>query len=119
MTAKLLVTGSAGHLGEALMRKLRAASRPALGIDIKASAFTDCVGSIYDRSFVRQCMRGVRTVIHSATLHKPHVVTHTMQDFVDTNITGTLTLLEEAVGAGVECFLYTSTTSTFGAALTP
>ena len=64
-------------------------------------------------------MRGVRTVIHSATLHKPHVVTHTMQDFLDTNITGTLALLEEAVAAGVECFLYTSTTSTFGAALTP
>jgi UDP-glucose 4-epimerase len=117
MTA--LVTGSAGHLGEALMRKLRAAPRPALGIDIKPSPFTDRVGSICDRSFVRQCMRGVRTVIHSATLHKPHVVTHTMQDFVDTNITGTLVLLEEAVAAGVECFLYTSTTSAFGAALTP
>ena len=101
------------------MRRLRAAPRPALGIDIKPSPFTDRVGSICDRAFVRQCMRGVRTVIHSATLHKPHVVTHTMQDFVDTNITGTLVLLEEAVAAGVECFLYTSTTSTFGAALTP
>jgi UDP-glucose 4-epimerase len=64
-------------------------------------------------------MRGVRTVIHSATLHKPHVVTHTKQGFIDTNVTGTLVLLEAAVAAGVECFLYTSTTSTFGAALTP
>ncbi len=39
-----------------------------------------------------------------------------------TNITGTLVMLELAVAAGVECFLYTSTTSTtstFGAALTP
>ena len=101
------------------MRRLRAAARPALGMDIKPSPFTDRVGSIGDRAFVRQCMQGVRTVIHSATLHKPHVVTHTMQDFVDTNITGTLVLLEEAVAAGVECFLYTSTTSAFGAALTP
>jgi UDP-glucose 4-epimerase len=115
----VLVTGSAGHLGEALMRKLRAACRPASGLDIKASPFTDHVGSVSDRAFVRQCMQGVRTVFHSATLHKPHVVTHSMQDFVDTNITGTLVLLEEAVAAGVECFLYTSTTSTFGAALTP
>jgi UDP-glucose 4-epimerase len=115
----VLVTGSAGHLGEALMRKLREASRPALGIDIKPSPCTDHVGSVCDRAFVRQCMQGVSTVMHSATLHKPHVVTHTMQDFVDTNITGTLVLLEEAVAAGVECFLYTSTTSTFGAALTP
>jgi UDP-glucose 4-epimerase len=115
----VLVTGSAGHLGEALMRTLRAASRPALGVDVKPSAFTDRVGSICDRAFIEHCMRGVRTVIHSATLHKPHVVTHTMQDFIDTNITGTLVLLEAAVAAGVECFLYTSTTSTFGAALTP
>jgi UDP-glucose 4-epimerase len=115
----VLVTGSAGHLGEALMRTLRATSRPALGVDVQPSAFTDRVGSICDRAFIEQCMRGVRTVIHSATLHKPHVVTHTKQDFVDTNITGTLVLLEAAVAAGVECFLYTSTTSTFGAALTP
>jgi len=40
-------------------------------------------------------------------------------DFIDTNVTGTLVLLEAAVAAGVECFLYTGTTSTFGAALTP
>jgi UDP-glucose 4-epimerase len=115
----VLVTGSAGHLGEALMRTLRTASRPVLGVDIKPSAFTDRVGSICDRAFIEQCMRGVRTVIHSATLHKPHVATHTKQDFIDANITGTLVLLEAAVAAGVECFLYTSTTSTFGAALTP
>ena len=115
----VLVTGSAGHLGEALMRTLRAASRPALGIDVKPSGFTDRVGSVCDRAFIQECMRGVRTIIHSATLHKPHVATHTKQEFIDTNITGTLALLEAAVAAGVKCFLYTSTTSTFGAALTP
>jgi UDP-glucose 4-epimerase len=118
-TMTVLVTGSAGHLGEAFMRTLRALSRPALGVDIKPSAFTDRVGSICDRTFVEQCMGGVSTVIHSATLHKPHVATHTKQDFIDTNITGTLVLLEAAVAAGAGCFLYTSTTSTFGAALTP
>jgi UDP-glucose 4-epimerase len=116
---KVLVTGSAGHLGEALMRTFRAMSRPAVGVDIKPSACTDRVGSICDRTFVAQSMQGVRTVIHSATLHKPHVATHTKQDFIDANITGTLVLLEAAIAAGVECFLYTSTTSTFGAALIP
>ena len=119
MHTKVLVTGSAGHLGEALMRTLRGQSRPVVGLDIKASPFTDRVGSITDRAFVGESMRGVGTVIHAATLHKPHVATHTKQDFIDTNITGTLVLLEEAVAAGVERFLYTSTTSTFGAALTP
>ena len=65
------------------------------------------------------CMAGVRAVIHAATLHKPHVATHARQDFVDVNVSGTLTLLEEAVRAGVGAFVFTSTTSTFGSALTP
>lgn len=119
MKQLVVVTGSAGHLGEALMLTLRAERRPALGLDIKASPFTDRVGSIRDRDFVRECLREARTVIHTATLHKPHVATHTMQEFIDTNVSGTLVLLEEAVAAGVESFIYTSTTSTFGAALTP
>ena len=42
-----------------------------------------------------------------------------MQQFIDTNITGTLNLLEESVAAGVQCFVYTSTTSVFGDALIP
>jgi UDP-glucose 4-epimerase len=64
-------------------------------------------------------MQGIKTVIHTATLHKPHVATHSKQDFVDTNITGTLNLLEEAVVQEVSAFLFTSTTSTFGAAMNP
>lgn len=115
----LLITGSAGHLGEALLRKLRFERRAAIGIDIKPSAFTDHVGSIVDRAFVRSLMQGVTAVIHAATLHKPHVVTHSMQDFVDTNVSGTLVLLEEAAAAAVRSFIYTSTTSTFGDALVP
>ncbi|ARQ59827.1 MULTISPECIES: NAD-dependent epimerase/dehydratase family protein [Rhizobium] len=115
----ILVTGSAGHLGEALMRVLKAQGRSARGVDIKPSDFTDAVGSIGDRAFVRQAMSGISYVIHAATLHKPHVATHGNQEFVDTNIGGTLNLLEEAAAARVESFVFTSTTSTFGAALTP
>jgi UDP-glucose 4-epimerase len=115
----VLVTGSAGHLGEALMRTFNAQGQTARGVDIKPSSFTHCVGSITDRGVVRRCMAGMRAVIHAATLHKPHVATHSYQDFLDINVTGTLVLLEEAVKAGVESFVFTSTTSTFGAALTP
>ncbi|MEM8908786.1 MAG: NAD(P)-dependent oxidoreductase, partial [Bacteroidota bacterium] len=57
--------------------------------------------------------------LHTATLHKPHVITHSHQDFVDTNITGTLHLLEAACAAGVKAFIFTSTTSTFGDAMQP
>lgn len=119
----VLVTGSAGHLGEALMRKLRDSQhhsrRPARGIDIKPSAFTDRIGSIADRRFVHECMDGVGAVLHSATLHKPHIDTYSRQDFVETNIIGTLNLLEEAAAAVVRAFVFTSTTSTYGDALRP
>jgi nucleoside-diphosphate-sugar epimerase len=115
----ILVTGSAGHLGEALMRSLRAAGRAAHGVDLLPSPFTDAVGSICDRACIKQSMRGARAVIHAATLHKPHVATHSNQDFVEANITGTLVLLEEAAAAEVGAFVFTSTTSAFGLGLTP
>jgi len=115
----ILVTGSAGHLGEALMRSLRASGRPARGIDLKPSAFTDMVGSITDRAFVTQAVAGARWIVHAATLHKPHVATHSNRDFLDVNIAGTLTLLEEAAAKRIQSFVFTSTTSAFGAALTP
>ncbi|HTW35024.1 MAG TPA: NAD(P)-dependent oxidoreductase [Rhizomicrobium sp.] len=115
----ILVTGSAGHLGEAMIRTLRAAGRDARGLDLVASPFTDHVGSVADRAFVRRAMADTRTVVHAATLHKPHIATHSAEAFVETNVHGTLVLLEEAVAAGAEAFLYTSTTSAFGSALTP
>lgn len=101
------------------MRTLLAAGEQPIGVDIKRSAFTSEVGSITDRNFVKRCMRGVDAVLHTATLHKPHVATHTRQEFVDTNITGTLNLLEEATAARVGAFVFTSTTSVFGRALNP
>jgi UDP-glucose 4-epimerase len=115
----VLVTGSAGHLGEAIMRTLQARGQRARGIDITASAFTNAVGSITDQAFVRSQLRHVTAIIHCATLHKPHVGTHSARAFIETNITGTLFLLEEAALAGVRSFVYTSTTSTFGSALSP
>ena len=64
-------------------------------------------------------MQGVDYVLHAATLHKPHVATHSKQDFIDSNITATLNLLEEAKIQGVKAFIFTSTTSTFGDQLNP
>src|SRR5438105_3556512 len=97
---KTLVTGSSGHLGEALVRVLAQQGREVVGLDRIAGPFTTKLGSITDRGFVARCMTGVEVVLHAATLHKPHVATHRRQDFVDTNVTGTLTLLEEAATAG-------------------
>ena len=115
----ILVTGSSGHLGEALMRTLRADGRAAIGIDVLPGAHTDIVASIADRGMVERAMRGVETVLHTATLHKPHVESHAREAFVETNVLGALVLLEEATQAGVKSFVMTSTTSAFGDALKP
>lgn len=116
---RILVTGSSGHLGEALVRTLRDAGRSVIGLDVQPSPFTDVVGSVADAAVVAKAMKDVERVLHTATLHKPHVATHSRREFVETNIVGTLTLLEAAIAAGATAFIYTSTTSVFGRALTP
>lgn len=116
---RYFVTGSSGHLGEALVCTLRAQGHSVVGMDVLPSPSTDVVGSIMDSTAVRAAIAGADVVFHAATLHKPHVATHSRQDFIDTNVTGTLSVLEEATAAGVGAVVYTSTTSVFGDALTP
>src|SRR6266566_3560924 len=76
---RVLVTGSAGHLGEALVRVLSAGGRQVVGLDLLGSPFTTVAASVCDRAAVRSCLAGVGTVLHAATLHKPHVGTHERQ----------------------------------------
>jgi UDP-glucose 4-epimerase len=64
-------------------------------------------------------MQGVDAVLHVATLHKPHVATHAREAFVETNVRGTLILLEEATRVRASAFVMTSTTSALGDALKP
>ncbi len=116
---RVLVTGSSGHLGEALVRSLRDGPHEVVGLDVSPSPFTSFQGSVADRSLVRRAVAGVDAIVHAATLHKPHVESHERAEFVETNIAGTLILLEEAVDANVGRFVFTSTTSTFGRALMP
>ncbi|MEJ2765391.1 NAD(P)-dependent oxidoreductase [Photobacterium sp. MCCC 1A19761] len=119
MNKKVLVTGSSGHLGSALVKVLKRRGFNVLSIDIKPSETTDIVASISDKDVVHRAMKDVDAVLHAATLHKPHVVTHTHQEFLDSNISGTLNLLEAAKKNQVRSFVYVSTTSTFGDSLIP
>jgi UDP-glucose 4-epimerase len=116
---RLLVTGSSGHLGEAVVREFRSCGHDVVGLDLLGSPFTDAVGSVCDRAVVARAMEGVDAVVHSATLHKPHIASHDTKSFIETNISGTVTLLEAAVKAEVASFVFISTTSTFGMALSP
>lgn len=119
----VLVTGSAGHLGTALMLTLPSLGYTPLGIDILASSSTTRVGSVSDRAFISGILTSnpVKHVLHAATLHKPHICSHSREEFISTNILGTLVLLEESakLGAQIASFIFFSTTSTFGMALSP
>ena len=97
---RVLVTGSAGHLGEALIRTLSKGPHDVVGVDRLDSPFTSHVGSVSDLGFVQRSMRGVDIVMHTATLHKPHMATHSRHAFVEANVAGTLNVLEAALAAG-------------------
>jgi nucleoside-diphosphate-sugar epimerase len=123
--ANVLVTGAAGHLGCALMLSLPSYGYTPIGIDILDSATTTHMGSITDRTFVETLFTShpkIRHILHAATLHKPHVESHTKSDFIATNMTGTLNLLETAASLDpnpIDSFIFISTTSVFGHALSP
>lgn len=104
-------------MGEGIARTLARRRIPFRSCDVKQGEFTTDVGSITDAALVRRLMDGVTGVLHTATLHKPHVVTHSRQDFIDVNVSGTQTLLTAASAAKVRGFVFTSTTSVFGEAM--
>jgi UDP-glucose 4-epimerase len=118
-TSTVLVTGARGHLGEALARRLPEEGFAVRGLDLLPGPYVDLVGTVADPDLARRAVEGVDVVLHTATLHKPHVATHPRQAFVETNVSGTLALLEASVAAGVRAFVMTSTTSAFGRALAP
>ena len=74
------------------MRTLRSMGRDARDLDIIVSPYTDHVGSIADRAVIRRAMEDVRTVVHTATLHKPHIATYSAEAFIETNVKGMLVL---------------------------
>jgi UDP-glucose 4-epimerase len=115
---RVLVTGSSGQLGAEVARQL-APEHEVIGVDVWPGEWTAQVGDVADTGLISDLMRGVDVVIHIASLHAPHVGQRSMQDFIDTNITGTLRLLEAASAAGVRRFVYTSTTSVYGYSLVP
>jgi UDP-glucose 4-epimerase len=110
---RVLLTGSSGWLGRVLAPMLRAAGHAVTGLDIAPGDDTDVVGSVADRRLVDSVFADhpIDAVIHAAALHKPDIVRYAAQAFIDVNASGTLNLLEAASAAGVDRFVFTSTTS--------
>lgn len=113
---RILITGSSGQLGAAIAEQLKR-DHELIGIDITPGTWTQRLVSITDRRTIFQLAREVDAIIHVASLHQPHIATCSKRAFIETNVLGTLNLLEAAAQAHVRRFVYTSTTSLYGRAM--
>ncbi len=127
---KVLVTGADGFIGSHLVETLVRA-----GVEVRAlcqyNSFSswgwldrsDCagqfeavLGDIRDPSQMRAITRGVDSVFHLAALIAIPYSYQAPNSYVDTNVGGTLNLLNAARDAGVERFIQTSTSEVYGTA---
>lgn len=113
---RILLTGSSGQLGAAIAAQL-AAHHELIGIDLVPGRWTERVENICNRDAMFRLAKGVDAIIHTASLHQPHIKSSSEDMFIQVNCIGTLHLLEAAASAGVRRFVYTSTTSLYGHAL--
>ena len=129
---KVLVTGADGfigsHLTESLLEK---------GYDVKAFVYYNSfnnwgwldtlpkekldqieifAGDVRDPNGVRTAMKGVDQVFHLAALIAIPFSYHSPDSYVDTNIKGTLNVLQAARDLGTEKIMVTSTSEVYGTA---
>lgn len=132
MEKKLLITGADGfigsHLTELLVEKgyeVRAFSfynsfNSWGWLDILPAAIMDHVevfsGDIRDPNGVRKAMTGCSAVFHLAALIAIPFSYHSPDSYVDTNIKGTLNVLQAARDLEIERVLVTSTSEVYGTA---
>lgn len=134
MTRKLniLITGADGfigsHLTESLVRQgcnVRAFVMynsfnswgwlDHCGVDVKGS-FEVFAGDIRDPHGVKEAMKGCDVVLHLAALIAIPYSYHSPDTYVDTNIKGTLNVLQAARELGVMKVIHTSTSEVYGKA---
>ncbi|MEC4591780.1 NAD(P)-dependent oxidoreductase [Nitrospirillum amazonense] len=116
---RILVTGSSGPLGAAIVRQGQAHGWAVTGLDIRAGATTHIQADVADADVLARAVEGQDAVIHVAALHAPQVGRLPDADFHRVNVQATATLLRLAAEAGVGRVVYTSTTSLYGHSLVP
>lgn len=131
-TKKVLVTGADGFIGSHLVEELLAQ-----GYAVKAFCFYNSfnswgwldslpkelldqieifTGDIRDPNGVRTAMKGCDMVFHLAALIAIPYSYHSPDSYVDTNIKGTLNIIQAAKDLNIERILVTSTSEIYGTA---
>jgi len=128
----ILITGADGfigsHLTEALVRqgyKVRAFVQynsfnswgwlDRCGVDV-AGQFEVFAGDIRDPNGVKEAMKGCDAVLHLAALIAIPFSYHSPDTYVETNVKGTLNVLQAARALNVERIIHTSTSEVYGTA---
>lgn len=113
---RVVVTGSAGRVGRAIVVRL-AREHEVIGIDrLPASTAVQHVGDIVDRRVLASAFAGAQAVVHVAALHAPHVGTVPDAEFERVNVEGTAAVIAAARSAGIRRIVFTSTTALYGRA---
>ena len=115
---KILLTGSSGRIGRAIFGAM-AGHHETVGLDRSPFSTTRFVGDISDAPLLRQAMAGVEAIVHTASLHAPHVGMEEDAEFARVNVDGLRLLVGMATDMGVRTFVYTSTTALYGDAVEP
>jgi dTDP-glucose 4,6-dehydratase len=129
---KILVTGADGfigsHLTERLVREGCEVRAMTLYNSFNSAGWLDTVSrevrsaieivasDVRDPNAMRQVLKGCDTVLHLAALIAIPYSYHAPDSYVDTNIRGTVNLLQAARDSGVEMFVHTSTSEVYGTA---
>ncbi|MDR1280227.1 MAG: NAD-dependent epimerase/dehydratase family protein [Opitutaceae bacterium] len=123
---KALVTGGAGFIGGHLVRTLLEAGTEVVVLDNFRTGSPDNLaglsapgarlvrGCITDRAAVRDAVRGCDAVFHLAALVSVPESMERIHECVTFNVTGLLTVLEEAAAAGARKLVLSSSAAVYG-----
>ena len=97
----ILITGSAGRIGQAVVRELTSQGRPLRGFDLMPTPGIkdSVVGNISDTAAVCQAARGVQAIIHLAAIPDDDDF---LTKLLPNNIVGAYNVMEAARLAGVK-----------------
>ncbi len=111
-----LVTGSSGFVGRAIMARLAAAGRSAIGLDPRGAATTHVIDDLSDRA--RLCdliaREKITHIIHAGGVSGPMVMADDPAGVIAINVTGSMNLLYAAMAGGVTTFVYCSSVAAIG-----